>query len=421
MDKLIIEGPTRLSGEVQVHGSKNASLPIMAACLLSDEKSVIKGVPALSDVFTMIKILRSFGVKVNFEADVVEIEPQGYKGDTALYKYVSTMRASVCVLGPLLAKQRFAKVSLPGGCVIGPRPINLHIKGIKALGADVKVEHGYLIAKTKGLRGNSIYLAGTFGSSVLATANVMTAAALAKGKTVIEHAACEPEVVDLGEFLIKMGAKIKGLRTHTIEIEGVKSLHGAQHTVISDRIEAGTYITAACATRGDVTVKGADITHLDALIDRLTEAGAVITTKPNGAIRARAPYRLRAVDVTTLPYPGFPTDLQAQMMALMSIAKGISIITEKIYPERFMHIGELNRMGADIILESESGIVKGVKGLSGAEIMASDLRASAALVIGGLIGKGKTEIARIYHLDRGYKNMEEKLQKLGARIKRIKV
>jgi UDP-N-acetylglucosamine 1-carboxyvinyltransferase len=331
------------------------------------------------------------------------------------------MRASVCVLGPLLAKQRFAKVSLPGGCVIGPRPINLHIKGIKALGADVKVEHGYLIAKTKGLRGNSIYLAGTFGSSVLATANVMTAAALAKGKTVIEHAACEPEVVDLGEFLIKMGAKIKGLRTHTIEIEGVKSLHGAQHTVISDRIEAGTYITAACATRGDVTVKGADITHLDALIDRLTEAGAVITTKPNGAIRARAPYRLRAVDVTTLPYPGFPTDLQAQMMALMSIAKGISIITEKIYPERFMHIGELNRMGADIILESESGIVKGVKGLSGAEIMASDLRASAALVIGGLIGKGKTEIARIYHLDRGYKNMEEKLQKLGARIKRIKV
>jgi UDP-N-acetylglucosamine 1-carboxyvinyltransferase len=420
MDKLIIEGPTRVTGEVQIEGSKNATLPIMAACLLSDEKSVIKGVPALSDVFTMMRILRSFGVKINFSDGVLEIEPSGYKGYTALYKYVSTMRASICVLGPLLAKLHYTKVSMPGGCVIGPRPINLHVKGIQALGADVKIEHGYLIARTKGLKGSTVYLGGAFGSSVLATANVMTAATLAKGKTIIENAASEPEVVDLAEFLIKMGAKIKGQKTHTIEIEGVKSLHGATHTVIPDRIEAGTYIIAACATKGDVTVRGANADHLGALIDKLTEAGAVITNKHNGTIRARAPWSLKCVDVTTLPYPGFPTDLQAQMMALMSISKGISIITEKIYPERFIHISELNRMGAQIVLEGESAIIKGVRSLSGAEVMASDLRASAALVIGGLVGKGQTTISRIYHLDRGYKDVEGKLSRLGAKIRRTK-
>jgi UDP-N-acetylglucosamine 1-carboxyvinyltransferase len=420
MDKLIIEGPTRVTGEVQIEGSKNATLPIMAACLLSDEKSVIKGVPALSDVFTMMRILRSFGVKINFSDGVLEIEPSGYKGYTALYKYVSTMRASICVLGPLLAKLHYTKVSMPGGCVIGPRPINLHVKGIQALGADVKIEHGYLIARTKGLKGSTVYLGGAFGSSVLATANVMTAATLAKGKTIIENAASEPEVVDLAEFLIKMGAKIKGQKTHTIEIEGVKSLHGATHTVIPDRIEAGTYIIAACATKGDVTVRGASADHLGALIDKLTEAGAVITNKHNGTIRARAPWSLKCVDVTTLPYPGFPTDLQAQMMALMSISKGISIITEKIYPERFIHISELNRMGAQIVLEGESAIIKGVRSLSGAEVMASDLRASAALVIGGLVGKGQTTISRIYHLDRGYKDVEGKLSRLGAKIRRTK-
>jgi len=420
VDRLIIEGPTRLCGEVKIDGSKNSTLPIMASAMLSDEKSVIKGIPALSDVFTMIKILRFLGAKVNFQGGKLTIEPNGYKGDTAPYRHVSTMRASICLLGPLLAKLKYAKISLPGGCVIGPRPINIHIKGIKALGADVRIEHGYLIAKTKGLRGASVYLGGPYGSSVLATANVMMAAVLAKGKTTIQHAACEPEIVDLAEFLVKMGARIKGQKTHTIEIEGVKSLHGAMHTVISDRVEAGTYMVASCATKGDVTIKGAKVEHLCALIDKLTDSGALISTKADGTIRVRAPYKMKAVHITTLPYPGFPTDLQAQVMALMSIAKGISVITEKIYPERFMHIGELNRMGAHIGLEGESAIIQGTRSLSSAKVMASDLRASAALVIGGMVSKGKTEISRIYHLDRGYCDMETKLSKLGAKITRVK-
>ena len=420
MDKLIIEGPTRLSGDVRIDGAKNAALPIMVACLLSEGKSVIKGVPQLSDVYTMCKILRVVGAKVNFSDGTLEISPGAYTGNTAAYSYVSTMRASICILGPLLVRQLYAKVSLPGGCIIGPRPINIHTKGLSALGADIKVEHGYLIAKTRGLKGNTVYLGGTFGSSVLATANVMMAATLAKGKTIIEYAACEPEIVDLAEFLIKMGAKIKGHRTHTIEIEGVKRLRGATHKIIPDRIEAATYMIAACATKGDITVRGANINHLRALIDILTEAGAVITKKPNSAIRVRASRRLNTIGLATLPYPGFPTDLQAQLMALMAISNGIAIITEKIYPERFMHVGELNRMGAQISLEGDSAIIRGVKNLSGAEVMASDLRASAALVIGGLIAKGKTTISRIYHLDRGYKDMEKKLSLLGAKIKRVK-
>lgn len=420
MDKLIIEGPARLSGEVRIDGSKNATLPIMAACLLSEEKSVIKGVPALSDVFTMAKILRFLGVKVKYADGVLEIEPNRHKDYTAAYKHVCTMRASICVLGPLLAKLKNAKVSLPGGCVIGPRPIDLHIKGIRALGANAKVEHGYLIASTKGLKGAHIYLGGPFGSSVLATANVMMAATLAKGTTTIENAACEPEVIDLAEFLIKMGARIKGYRTHTIEIEGVKRLNGAVHTVIPDRIEAGTYMIAACATRGDVIIKGAEINHISALVDKLTEVGSVTLSRSGGGIRVRAKWRLKSIDITTLPYPGFPTDLQAQMTALMCTSNGIGIVTEKIYPERFMHVGELNRMGAQINLEGDSVIIKGVRSLSGAQVMASDLRASAALVIGGLMAKGKTELSRIYHLDRGYKEMETKLTKLGAKIRRVK-
>jgi len=420
MDKLIIEGPTRLSGEVSICGSKNATLPIIAACLLSEDKFVIKNVPALADVFTMIKILRSLGVKVNFTDSVLELDTRGYEGNTAPYQYVRTMRASICVLGPLLAKTKYAKVSLPGGCVIGPRPIDLHLKGLRALGADIVLDHGYLIARTKGLRGASLYLGGVFGSSVLATANVMMTATLAKGKTIIENAACEPEVVNLAEFLIKMGAKIKGHKTHTIEIEGVKSLHGVTHTVIPDRIEAGTYMIAASATKGDVTIKGANIKHLGAVVDKLAETGVTITNKSKGAIRVRVERRLKSVDVTTLPYPGFPTDLQAQMMAFVCAIGGISIIKEKVYPERFMHVGELNRMGAHIILEKDSAIIKGGERLSAAPTMASDLRASAALVIAGLVARGKTEIARVYHLDRGYKDLEEKLSMLGAKIKRAK-
>lgn len=420
MDKLIISGGRPLKGTVEISGAKNAVLPILAATLLTDETSIIRNVPPLRDVYTMLKILRTLGVKTQMDNGTIVVEPRGYKGYLAPYKLVSTMRASVCVLGSLLAKQKVARVSLPGGCVIGPRPIDLHIKGIKALGADVKIEHGYIIAQGKRLRGNRVYLGGAFGSSVLATANVIMAATLARGKTIIENAACEPEVTDLVQFLNKMGAKIKGETTHLIEIQGVKQLKGAEHSVIADRIETGTYMIAAAITKGDISIKKACFEHVGALVDKLQEAGVTITRPNNSEIRARLTRSLRPVNVTTLPYPGFPTDMQAQMMALMCVTDGISIITEKIYPDRFMHVSELNRMGAQIMLEGPSGIVKGVKRLSGAPVMASDLRASAALVLAGLIAKGETEIHRIYHLERGYENMEEKLIKLGAEIRREK-
>ena len=419
MDKLVIKGGRRLEGTVNISGAKNACLPILAAALLTDDKSVIKNIPALRDMSTMLKILKNFGVRVHQEGSTVTIEPHGYKKYIAPYELVSTMRASICVLGPLLAKQRKAEVSFPGGCVIGPRPIDLHIKGLRALGADLKVERGYIIADGRRLKGGKVYLGGHFGSSVLATANVMMAATLAKGETVIENAACEPEVVDLTNFLIKMGAKISGVATHRIVVEGVKKLHGAEHSVISDRIEAGTYVLAAAITKGDITLKGATADHMVALIDKLTEAGLEIKNVPNG-IRVRYVRKLKPMDITTLPFPGFATDMQAQFMSLMTVTDGISVITEKIYPERFIHISELGRMGADILLEGASAIVKGVKALSGAPVMASDLRASAALVLAGLVAKGRTDVHRIYHLDRGYENIEEKLLKLGAKVWREK-
>lgn len=419
MDKLVIEGGRRLEGTVEISGAKNACLPILAATLLSDDRSVIRNVPALRDMSTMLKILKNLGVRVQQAGDKVAIEPAGYKKYSAPYELVSTMRASVCVLGPLLVKQRRAEVSYPGGCTIGPRPIDLHLKGIKALGADLKVERGYIIASGKKLRGASIYLGGHFGSSVLATGNTMMAATLAKGVTVIENAACEPEVLDLATFLIKMGAKIKGHGTHRIIIEGVHRLHGAEHSVIPDRIESGTYIIAAAITKGDITLKNARFEHLVALADKLAESGLEIRKVPNG-IRARYARRLRPLDITTLPYPGFPTDMQAQFMSLMAVTDGISVITEKIYPERFIHISELNRMGADILLEGPHAIVKGVKHLSGAPVMASDLRASAALVLAGLVARDRTDIHRVYHLDRGYENLEKKLNSLGAKVWREK-
>ena len=419
MDKLVIEGGRRLKGTVTISGAKNACLPILAAALLSDDKSVIKNIPNLRDMSTMLKILKNFGVRVQQDGSTVMIEPHGYKKYIAPYELVSTMRASVCVLGPLLAKQRRAEVSFPGGCVIGPRPIDLHVKGLRALGAKIKVERGYIIADGSKLKGGNVYLGGHFGSSVLATANVMMAATLAKGETVIENAACEPEVVDLTNFLIKMGARIKGVATHRLVIEGVKKMHGAEHSVISDRIEAGTYILAAAVTKGDITLKGAVPDHMVALIDKLTEAGLEIKKTPGG-LRARYVRKLKPMDITTLPYPGFPTDMQAQFMSLMAVTGGISVITEKIYPERFIHISELNRMGADILLEGASAIVKGVKNLSGAPVMASDLRASAALVLAGLVAKDRTDVNRIYHLDRGYENIEEKLLALGAKVWREK-
>lgn len=419
MDKLIIEGGVRLKGEVVVSGAKNSVLPILAATLLTDDACVIKGVPNLRDTNTMFKILRSLGKGADLDKGVVTVSAGNFSNFVADYKLVSTMRASFCVLGPLLGKFKKAKVSLPGGCVIGVRPVDLHIKGIKALGVDVRIESGYVIAKTNRLKGRHMYLGGVYGSSVLATDNVMMAAVLAQGKTVIESAACEPEVADLAEFLIKMGAKIKGHGTPIIEIEGVKHLHGATHTIIPDRIEAGTLMIASLLTHGDILIKNVNISHLGALVDKLEEAGAEII-ESNAALRVRRKRGLKAINVTTLPYPGFPTDMQAQIMGLMALTPGISVITEKIYPDRFMHVAELNRMGAHIQREGPHAIVEGVKKLSGAPVMASDLRASACLVLSGLAASGTTSVSRIYHLERGYENMEQKLQKLGARIWREK-
>jgi UDP-N-acetylglucosamine 1-carboxyvinyltransferase len=419
MDKLIIEGGVKLKGEVSVSGSKNAVLPILAGTLLTDGPCVIKNVPNLRDTVTMLKILRSLGKNVEMDKGRVLVTATKNCSHVADYKLVSTMRASFCVLGPLVGKLKKAKVSLPGGCVIGIRPVDLHLKGIKALGASLNVESGYVVVEAPRLKGNHIYLGGAFGSSVLATDNVMMAACLAQGRTVIESAACEPEVADLAEFLIRMGAKIKGHGTPTIEIEGVKRLHGADHSVIPDRIETATFMIASLITNGDILIKNAISKHLGAVIDKLEETGATVIKK-DSTIALRLKRKLKPVNLTTLPYPAFPTDAQAQIMSLMSITAGISVITEKIYPDRFMHVPELNRMGANIQIEGPHAIVQGVGHLSGAPVMASDLRASAGLVLAGLVARGKTSISRIYHLERGYENLEMKLQQLGARIWREK-
>jgi UDP-N-acetylglucosamine 1-carboxyvinyltransferase len=419
MDKLVLEGPVKLKGEVSISGSKNSVLPILAATLLTEESCIIKSVPDLRDVHTMLKILRSLGKNVEFDKGTVYVGPTKNHNYIADYKLVSTMRASFCVLGPLLARFKKAKVSLPGGCIIGVRPVDLHLKGIKSLGATINIESGYVVASARQLKGNTVYLGGAYGSSVLATDNVMMAAIFAKGKTIIESAACEPEVTDLADFLIKMGAKIKGHGTPTIEIEGVKKLHGAEHTIIPDRIETGTFMVASLMTGGDVLIKNALSKHLSAVIDKLEEAGAGVSTTED-TIRLKLKRRISPINITTLPYPGFPTDMQAQIMGLMTITPGISVITEKIYPDRFMHVAELNRMGAHIQREGPHAIIEGVKYLSGAPVMASDLRASACLVLAGLVAKGKTQISRIYHLERGYENMDTKLAALGAKVWREK-
>lgn len=417
MDKLVVEGGTRLEGAVRASGAKNAALPIMAAALLADSPSEISGVPRLRDISSMMQLLSALGAKVAWRGrHTLVIDPSSLTSHVAPYEIVSTMRASICVLGPLLARLGRAKVSHPGGCVIGPRPVDLHIKGLRLLGAKMKVEHGYIVANAKRLRGADIFLGGTCGSSVLATANVLMAATLAEGTTVIESAACEPELVDLARFLTKMGASIKGAGSPRIEIKGVSRLSGAKHRIIPDRIEAGTYLLAGVITGGAVTVEGARAEHLGALIDVLQEAGVEVERIRGGVKVNRSRGRPRAVNVATHPFPGFPTDLQAQLMAVMTIADGISVITEKIYPDRFMHVSELLRMGAHIIREGPRAIVQGGARLSGAHVMASDLRASAALVLAGLVAKGRTEIHRMYHLDRGYERMEEKLTRLGARV-----
>lgn len=418
MDSFIIHGGVPLRGEVVISGAKNAALPIMAAALLTDEPCVIRRVPDLSDVRFMAQILQSLGASVQIDGGTVTVHAkniQGY-GD---YDLIRQMRGSICIMGPLLGRLHEAKVSLPGGCNIGVRPIDLHLKGFRHLGADIEIEGGYAHATATRLTGTEIFMGGRAGPTVLGTANVMMAATLAEGVTVIESAACEPEVTDLAHFLTAMGARISGAGSPTITITGVKRLHGAEHDVIADRIEAATFAIAAAATDGDVTLSGARPDHMQAVLDKLREAG-VIVERQGPLLRVRRGARLTPVDITTQPYSGFPTDVQAQMMTLMTLTPGISIITERIFESRFMHAAELMRMGADISIEGPSAIVKGGRALSGAEIMASDLRASAALVLAGLAASGKTTVNRVYHIDRGYERIDDKLRKLGARMDRAK-
>lgn len=417
MESLLIKGGVPLEGEVWISGAKNAALPIMAAALLTPEPCVIHRVPNLSDVRFMAQILNWLGASVSFKDGTMRIEARQIKG-YGDYDLVRKMRGSICIMGPLLGRLKRARVSLPGGCVIGARPINLHLKGFEALGAKITIEGGYVQASARRLVGSAMFLGGRAGSTVLGTANVMMAATLAEGVTVIESAACEPEIVDLAKFLNAMGAKITGAGSPTITITGVKELHGAEHELIPDRIEAATYAIAAAATDGEVTIKGARADHMHAVLDKLQEAGVSVERRGPDLIVWRKG-RLRPVDVTTLPYAGFPTDVQAQMMALMTLAPGISIITERIFESRFMHVSELARLGADIEIEGPSAIVKGGRPLSGAPVMASDLRASAALVIAGLAARGTTQVNRVYHIDRGYENIDGKLRQLGARIQRI--
>ncbi len=417
MDSLLIKGGVPLHGEVTIGGAKNAVLPIMAATLLTSEPCVIRHVPKLSDVRFMGQILTWLGASVKMDGDEVRVQAKKVHG-TGEYDLIRKMRGSICIMGPLLARLKKATVSLPGGCVIGARPINLHLKGFEALGAKVVIEGGYVHASARRLAGSAIFLGGRAGSTVLGTANVMMAATMAEGVTVIESAACEPEVVDLAKFLNAMGAKITGAGSPTITITGVKELHGAEHEVIPDRIEAATYAIAAAATNGHVTLRGARAEHFHAVLDKLRNTGIHVDCNSKGIV-VRRNGKLKPVDITTLPYSGFPTDAQAQMMALMILTPGISIITERIFESRFMHVSELTRLGADIEIEGPSAIVKGGKPLSGAPVMASDLRASAALLIAGLAARGTTQINRVYHIDRGYENIDGKLRALGARIERI--
>ena len=419
MDKLIIEGGRTLKGEVKISGSKNATLPVLAATLLTDETCVLRNVPRLLDTNTMIKLLKSLGKDIEWDKDKLIIMSNGKPNPVADYKLVSTMRGSICVLGPLLTKLGEAKVSLPGGCVIGVRPVDLHQKGIEALGARVRTEGGYIIATAKKLKGARVYLAGASGPSVLGTANIMMAATLAEGETVIECAACEPEVEELANFLNEMGARIRGQGSPRIVIQGVKKLRGADYRMSFDRIEGGTFVLLAAMARSNFGIRDIDYSQLTALDDVLMNIGVRVDVEKN-MVRVKAPKVLKPFSITTYPYPGFPTDLQAQYTAIMALTNGVSVIRDTVFPDRFMHIAELSRMGARIRREGGSAIIEGVKELSGAPVTASDLRASAALVMAGLVAKGKTEIRRVYHLDRGYENIDKKLIALGASIKREK-
>ena len=420
MDKLVVTGGSRLSGEVIISGAKNAALPILCASLLSSEPLRLTNVPELNDIGTMLKLLAQMGVKVEREGEDVTLDASGLNNPLAPYEMVKTMRASILVLGPLVARCGEARVSLPGGCAIGARPVDQHIKGLQSMGAEVGVDHGYVVAKVGRLKGARLF---TDMVTVTGTENLMMAACLADGETVIENAAREPEVVDLAQCLISMGAQISGAGTDLIRIRGVDRLHGASHRIMPDRIETGSFLCAAAITGGEIRLLGTSTGYLDAVVDKLLDAGCEINgekTAKQESIHIIAPPRLKAVSIRTAPYPAFPTDMQAQFMAINAVADGTSIIRETIFENRFMHAVEMQRLGADIKIDGNTAVMKGVEKLQGATVMATDLRASASLVVAGLVAEGETHIERIYHLDRGYANIEAKLGALGANIQRVK-
>lgn len=416
MDKIIIQGGNRLIGEVEISGAKNAALAILSAAILTDDWNTFHNVPKLKDIDTIKTLLLYIGAEIQEDGNALKIRTRNIKNPEAPYELVKTMRASSLVLGPLLSRFKTARVSLPGGCAIGARPMNLHLTALEKMGADIKIDSGYINAKAERLKGARICFDT---STVTGTENIMMAATLADGVTVLENAACEPEVAELANVLNKMGACIKGGGTDCVTIEGVDSLQAVTHTIMPDRIEAGTFMIAAGMTKGDVLIKNCPLQNLEMLDTKLREAGVGIKTE-DGGVRVTGNSHLRSIDVKTLPYPGFPTDMQAQIMAMMSIASGLSVITETVFENRFMHVSELRRMGADIKIEGRNAIIKGRPHLNGAPVMATDLRASASLILAGLAAEGITEISRVYHLDRGYEKIEEKLSKLGANIKRVK-
>ena len=418
VDYFLINGGKRLRGAVELSGAKNAALPIMAASILCDGEVALRGVPDLSDVRLMEKLLNKLGVSTTREpGGTIKLKVEDEMNCHADYELVRQMRASVCVMGPLLAKRGKSQVSLPGGCAIGDRPVNLHLRGLAALGGDAELVSGDVLFKAKRLSGTELFLGGPFGSTVTGTANVLMAACLAEGRTVIESAACEPEVTDLADFLNACGARITGHGSPRITVDGVKQLQGCEYTIIPDRIEAGTFIIAGAITNGEIRLRNCRLEHLLAMIDALRRVGVNVEREGDDVV-VSSTRRLEPIEVTSQPYPGFPTDLQAQMTALLCLADGNSIITEKIYPDRFMHVAELSRLGAKLRKEGPTVIVEGVKRLIGAPVMASDLRASAALVLAGLVAKGETRVNRVYHIDRGYEKFERKLLALGADIER---
>ena len=431
MEKMVIEGGYSLNGKVKVNGAKNAALPIMAACLLLKGTSKLKGIPELTDVSTLCKILNELGADtVKCPDGSLDITVMDEKNIIAPYDLVRTMRASICVLGPLLGKRGMAQVSIPGGCSIGSRPIDIHIKGVEALGAKVEVKDGYIIATGDKMKGSEVYLGGPYGSTVLGTCNVIMAAVLAEGRTIIDNAACEPEVQDLAHFLNKAGANITAIGESNLIVDGVDELNGVEYEIIPDRIEAGTIMIAGAITGGNITLENDASCYLASVIDKLREAGVDIETPDagvntpgsvsSGECTVKSNGDIKPINITTLPYPGMPTDMQAQFSALLSIANGTSIITERVFPHRFMHVAELNRLGANIRNDDAIAIIKGVSSLSGTTVMASDLRASASLIVAGLAAKGVTEIRRLYHIDRGYERLEDRLTSLGAKIWREK-